>query len=327
MRILVTGTSGHLGEAIARTLLKQEIDYVGVDIRKSNYTHQIGDLSNKAFTDKVLNDIDYVIHCATLHKPHIVTHTKDQFIDSNIKSTLNLLEGSRIKGIKGFIYTSTTSTFGDSLRPKENKSAIWVTEELRSSPKNIYGVTKNASEELCQLYFRNEKLPCIILKTSRFFLEKDDDLEKRSKYGDLNIKVNEYLNRRLDIEDAVTAHLLALKKVEEIGFDKYIISSTTPFIKSDIVELNRDACKIVKKIYPEYEDLYKRKGWKMFPKIGRIYVNEKARKDLNWNPKYDFKYILNCLKEEKDFKSKLAREIGIKGYHEEKYKDGIYPVD
>lgn len=327
MRILVTGTSGHLGEAIARTLLKQEIDYVGVDIRKSNYTHQIGDLSNKAFTDKVLNDIDYVIHCATLHKPHIVTHTKDQFIDSNIKSTLNLLEGSRIKGIKGFIYTSTTSTFGDSLRPKENKSAIWVTEELRSSPKNIYGVTKNASEELCQLYFRNEKLPCIILKTSRFFLEKDDDLEKRSKYGDLNIKVNEYLNRRLDIEDAVTAHLLALKKVEEIGFDKYIISSTTPFIKSDIVELNRDACKIVKKIYPEYEDLYKRKGWKMFPKIGRIYVNEKARKDLNWNPKYDFKYILNCLKEERDFKSKLAREIGIKGYHEEKYKDGIYPVD
>jgi len=305
VRILVTGTSGHLGEAIARTLLKQEIDYVGVDIRKSNYTHQIGDLSNKAFTDKVLNDIDYVIHCATLHKPHIVTHTKDQFIDSNIKSTLNLLEGSRIKGIKGFIYTSTTSTFGDSLRPKENKSAIWVTEELRSSPKNIYGVTKNASEELCQLYFRNEKLPCIILKTSRFFLEKDDDLEKRSKYGDLNIKVNEYLNRRLDIEDAVTAHLLALKKVEEIGFDKYIISSTTPFIKSD----------------------YKRKGWKMFPKIGRIYVNEKARKDLNWNPKYDFKYILNCLKEEKDFKSKLAREIGIKGYHEEKYKDGIYPVD
>jgi len=327
VRILVTGTSGHLGEAIARTLLKQEIDYVGVDIRKSNYTHQIGDLSNKAFTDKVLNDIDYVIHCATLHKPHIVTHTKDQFIDSNIKSTLNLLEGSRIKGIKGFIYTSTTSTFGDSLRPKENKSAIWVTEELRSSPKNIYGVTKNASEELCQLYFRNEKLPCIILKTSRFFLEKDDDLEKRSKYGDLNIKVNEYLNRRLDIEDAVTAHLLALKKVEEIGFDKYIISSTTPFIKSDIVELNRDACKIVKKIYPEYEDLYKRKGWKMFPKIGRIYVNEKARKDLNWNPKYDFKYILNCLKEERDFKSKLAREIGIKGYHEEKYKDGIYPVD
>lgn len=327
MKILVTGTSGHLGEAIARTFLKQGIEYIGVDLKHSDYTHQVGDLSNKSFVERIVNDVDYIIHSATLHKPHVATHTKEKFIHSNILSTLNLLEASRIKGVKGFIFTSTTSTFGDSLKPKENEPAVWVTEELRSLPKNIYGATKNAAEDLCQLFYRNHKLPCIILKTSRFFWEKDDDPNKRAQYQDLNIKANEYLNRRLDIEDAVSAHLLALKKVEELGFGKYIISATTPFTKTDIVELNKDANSIVKKIYPEFEELYKKKGWKMFPRIGRVYVNKKAREDLGWNPKYDFKYILECLKKEKAFQSELALKIGIKGYHKEKFEDGIYPVN
>lgn len=326
MRILVTGTSGHLGEALARTFLNLGIDYVGVDIKHSDYTQYVGDLSNKEFVDKIVDDIDYVIHSATLHKPHVATHTKEDFINSNVLSTLNLLQASTAKGVKGFLFTSTTSTFGDSMKPKENEPAVWVTEELKSLPKNIYGVTKNTAEELCLLFFRNEKLPCLVLKTSRFFLEKDDDPIKRVKFQDLNIKANEYLNRRLDIEDAVSAHLIGLKKVEEIGFGKYIISSTPPFTKNNLKELNKDANSVVKSIYPEFEELYNKKGWKMFPQIGRVYINEKARKELGWNPKYDFKHILNCLKEGKGFQSELALEIGVKGYHKEKFKDGIYPI-
>jgi len=53
----------------------------------------------------------------------------------------------------------------------------------------------------------------------------------------------------------------------------------------------------------------------MFPTIGRVYVNEKARKELDWKPKYDFRYILDRLKAGENFKSELAEAIGSKGYH------------
>lgn len=64
----------------------------------------------------------------------------------------------------------------------------------------------------------------------------------------------------------------------------------------------------------------------MFPKIGRVYVNEKARNELGCNPKFDFKYVLDCLKKNSDFRSELAIEIGRKGYLKENFKDGTYPV-
>jgi nucleoside-diphosphate-sugar epimerase len=55
-------------------------------------------------------------------------------------------------------------------------------------PKNIYGVTKAAAEDLCQLFHRNQKLPCLVLRTSRFFPEEDDNRKVRETYSDANVK-------------------------------------------------------------------------------------------------------------------------------------------
>jgi len=326
MRILITGSSGHLGEAICRTLIKRGIDFMGIDIKEGNYTTQVGTISEREFVKKVIKDVDYILHTATLHKPHLVTHSKQEFIDTNISGTLNLLEEARLNKVKGVIYTSTTSTFGDMLTPPKGEPSVWINETTKSIPKNIYGVTKNAAEDLCQLFYRNHKLPCLILKTSRFFLEEDDKKQLRELYKDLNIKANEYLYRRVDIEDVVSAHLLALNKVNSIGFRKYVISSTSPFEKEDLIDLHLDASKVVRKKYPEFEKIYAQKQWKMFPHIDRVYVNQRARKELDWNPKYEFQHVLNCLKENKDFRSKLSFELGIKGYHKETFKEGPYPV-
>jgi UDP-glucose 4-epimerase len=56
-----------------------------------------------------------VIHAATLHKPHIVTHTAQQFVDTNVSGTLALLEESVAAGVEAFVFTSTTSAFGAAL--------------------------------------------------------------------------------------------------------------------------------------------------------------------------------------------------------------------
>ncbi len=203
--------------------------------------------------------------------------------------------------------------------------AAWITEDVRPISKNIYGATKLAAEDLCQLVHREHKLPCLILRTSRFFPEQDDNREVREVYDDANVKVNEFLHRRADTQDIVDAHLLALEKAESIGFAKYIISATSPFQQTDLAELRSNCPKVVERYVPGYVEVYQKLGWKMFPSIGRVYVNELARKELGWQPKYDFRRIVQCLKAGEPPRSALAQAIGAKGYHGEKF-EGMYPA-
>jgi len=304
-----------LGEALMRVLRSEGVDVLGIDILPSAYTHRTGSIADKQFVRKIMQGITNVLHTATLHKPHVATHDQQQFIDTNITGTLNLLEAAVENGVGSFIFTSTTSTFGDALTPGTDMPAAWITEEMVPIPKNIYGVTKTAAEDLCQLFYRNHQLPCLVLKTSRFFPEEDDDHATATNYADANAKANEYLYRRVDTEDVVNAHLLAMEKAPLIGFSKYIISATTPFQLDHLRDLRKDAAAVIGSLYPEVEKIYADLGWKMFPSIGRVYINKKAREELGWKPKYDFAYILDRLKSGANFKSDLAEMIGSKGYH------------
>jgi hypothetical protein len=72
------------------------------------------------------------------------------------------------------------------------------------------------AEDLCQLFHRNHGLACIVLRTSRFFLEEDDSRVTRDTYADDNAKANEFLFRRVDLEDAVSAHVLAGKRAPAV---------------------------------------------------------------------------------------------------------------
>jgi UDP-glucose 4-epimerase len=327
MKVLITGSAGHLGEALVRTLRNQQHEVVGLDIVDSPFTTHVGSITDRACVKACMRGVQAVFHVATLHKPHIATHSRQDFVDTNITGTLNLLEEAVAAGAESFVYTSTTSVFGDALVPPAGRPAAWVTEEVVPLPKNIYGVTKAAAEDLCQLFHRNQALACVVLRTSRFFPEQDDDREMREAYSDDNIKVNEYLNRRVAIDDVVTAHLLAARHAPAIGFARYIISATTPFLPEDLPGLRVDAPRVVRQRVPDYESEYERRGWKMFPSIGRIYVNERARRELGWQPRFGFNDIISRLSAGDDFSTPLAQTIGSKGYHTEAFAGGPYPVE
>jgi UDP-glucose 4-epimerase len=326
MKILVTGSSGHLGEALVRTLRNTSHQVVGLDTVASPFTSTVGSITDRDRVRRCMRGVDAVTHTATLHKPHVATHSRQEFVDTNVTGTLNLLEEAAAAGVASFVFTSTTSAFGRALTPPPGAPAAWVTEDVRPVPRNIYGVTKTAAEELCELFHRLHKLPCLVLRTSRFFPEADDDPTVRAAYTDGNVKANEYLHRRVDLQDVVDAHLLALEKAPAIGFARYIVSATTPFQPDDLPELRRDAPRVVARRVPEYEAEYARRGWSMFPDIDRVYVNERARRELGWQPWYDFRHVVGCLGAGEDPRSPLARAVGAKGYHERTFADGPYPV-
>jgi UDP-glucose 4-epimerase len=327
MTLLVTGSAGHVGEALVRTLRDSRHEVVGIDVLDSPHTTSVGSVTDRPFVRRCMAGVRAVFHAAALHKPHVATHSRQDFVDVNVTGTLNLLEEAAAAGVDCFVFTSTTSVFGDALAPPAGAPAAWVTEDVVPVPKNIYGVTKAAAEDLCQLFHRNKGLACLVLRTSRFFPEEDDDKNVRDAYPDDNVKANEYLFRRVDIQDVVDAHLLAWRRAPLIGFRKYIISATTPFRPEDLPELRVDASRVVRLRVPGYEAEYARLGWRMFPSIGRVYINQRAREELGWQPRYDFKSILDRLAAGDDLRSPLARAIGSKGYHAAVFADGPYPVE
>lgn len=309
-----------------RTLPAKGYRAIGLDLKESPFTQRVGSIVDRGFVRSCMRGAEAVIHTATLHKPHVVTHSRQDFIDTNVTGTLNLLEEAVSAGARAFVFTSTTSVFGRALTPSSGDPAAWITEEVVPLPKNIYGITKLAAESLCELVHRTHKLPCLILRTSRFFPEADDRKDTRERYEDDNAKVNEFLYRRADIEDVVSAHVLALQRAPSIRFGRYIVSATTPFTREDLLELHRHAPATVRRRAPGYEAIYAARGWTMFPTIDRVYVNEQARVDLGWQPRYDFASLLTRVASGDDFRSPLARAIGSKGYHDVAFEDGPYPT-
>ena len=321
-RVLVTGSAGHLGEALVRVLRDSGREVAGLDVLDSPFTTVTGSITDRDTVRACLAGVGAVLHPATLHKPHVGSHGRQAFVDANIAGTLTLLEEAAAAGVESFVFTSTTSAFGRALSPAPGEPAAWITEDVTPVPKNIYGVTKIAAENLCELINADHGLPVVILRTSRFFPEPDDVAGIRTAYPDANVKANEYLHRRADIQDVADAHLLAMARAPAIGFGRYIVSATTPFTTADLAGLREDAPAVVRRLFPDYAAEYQRRGWRMFGQIDRVYVNARARADLGWAPRYDFRRVLGLLKAGEDPRSPLARTVGAKGYHAE--STGIY---
>jgi UDP-glucose 4-epimerase len=79
-------------------------------------------------------------------------------------------------------------------------------------------------------------------------------------------------------------------------------------------------------LFPECAEVFAARGWRLFPSIDRVYVNERAVAALAWRPKFDVRYVLECLRAGQDFRSPLARAIGSKGYHATAFEHGPYPI-
>ncbi|MDP3160678.1 MAG: NAD(P)-dependent oxidoreductase [Reyranella sp.] len=302
--MLVTGSSGWLGQTLVPRLLRDGHRVVGLDPEPGPTTEIVGSVVDRALVRRTLREqgIEAIVHAAARHKPHIETHDNSEFVAVNVQGTLNLLEEAVAEGSKvdRFVFTSTTSLM-ISQKIRDGRAggateAIWIDEEMAPlRPRNIYGVTKLAAEELCRLFNHLHKLPVLVLRTSRFFPEEDDMAHAIAQSGE-NTKANEFLFRRLSVEDAAEAHVAALAKAPELGFDTFIVSSMTPFSPSDRAALIADAPSVVARYFPDYPALYTERGWTMFQSIDRVYDASKAARVLGFTCKTGFRETLDGLK-------------------------------
>jgi nucleoside-diphosphate-sugar epimerase len=297
MRILLTGSSGWLGRYLAPMLRQAGHSVIGLDVAPGTDTDVLGSVADRALVEQVFAErgIEAVIHAGGLHKPDIVRYPAQTFVDVNVTGTLNLLECAAATGHDRFVFTSTTSLMiSQAIRDETGDSAVWLDEASGPiEPRNIYGVTKLAAEGLCRIAWAEQGLATIVLRTSRFFPEDDDTHATPS--GE-NLKANELLHRRLTVEDAARAHLLALARAPAVGHGVFVISAPTPFDRAECPALKADAAAVIARHFPDAPALYAARGWTLPASIGRVYDSARAERVLGFRCQTDFAALLAALR-------------------------------
>lgn len=295
MRVLLTGSSGRLGRALAPRLAAAGHDVTGLDVVPGPLTDMLGSVADRALVDRSFADhgIEAVIHAGGLHQPDMARLPKSAFIDTNVSGTLNLIEAAARAGHDRFLFTSTTSLMiSAAIHDGAGAAAAWIDEDLAPlEPRNIYGVTKLAAERLCRLAHIDHGMDVFVLRTGRFFAE----TETIDGIAPENRMANELLHRRLTVEDVVEAHLVALERASAPGFETLLLSAPTPFARADCAALMDDAPAVIARYFPQAPTLYAARGWSLPRRIDRVYSAARAEQVLGFRCRTDFGTVLDAL--------------------------------
>jgi len=269
LRVLVTGSSGLIGEAVAGRFAR-EAEIIGLDLVAGPLTSEVGDITDSRLVRSLARRADAVVHIAGLHAPHVRCRSEEEFRRVNVEGTRVLLDASVRAGIRRFVLTSTTSVYGCTSRPKEK--AIWVTEELEPHPEDIYDFTKLEAERLCR-EASHADMSVAVLRMSRCFPEP------------AHLVAFYRLYRGVDRRDVAEGHWLAAT-VPWKGFEIFNLSAEPIFKPEDTDLLWTDPWRVIDRRAPGVREIFLRKRWEMPRRIDRVYSIEKAKTVLGFCPRH-----------------------------------------
>ncbi|MEV0376038.1 NAD(P)-dependent oxidoreductase, partial [Streptomyces sp. NPDC050636] len=256
---VVTGSAGLVGSAIVRRLRAAGCLVVGVDRLPSPDTSVVADLRDPAAWRHVLPGARAVVHTAALHAPHVGVHPDDEFRETNVGATRDLLDASSAAGVRRFVYTSSTSVYGYALEPTDE--AVWITEDVTCRPRDIYDETKRAAERL--VLSAAGAMSTVCLRIARCFPEPSA------------VRARHRLYRGVDIADVTEAHLLAVLGPQEAA-GVLNIAGPYPWRTEDRKQLRRDPAALIARRVPEVAAGFGRLGWALPTSIDWVYVSARA---------------------------------------------------
>jgi nucleoside-diphosphate-sugar epimerase len=268
MNIAVTGSSGHIGSAVAARL-GRIARIIGLDRRPGPFTTQLGEIDDHQLVREVVRGTDALVHTAGLHVPDLGKASAEQFRRVNVDATRELLEAARAAGVGRFVLLSTTSVYGCSSR--SGPPATWADEDLPPEPEDEYDRTKLESEALCRAS-ADARLSTVILRLARCFPEPAHEVAFYRLY------------RGVDRRDVADAHLRAVLAPMR-GSTTVNIAGPSPFEPGDMAALWEDPWPVIERRVPGVRAGFERRGWPLPGRIDRVYPIGKATRELGYRPR------------------------------------------
>ncbi len=268
-KIVITGNSGRIGRALHWQLC-QDYDVTGIDIAPSSATSKIVDIRSYEQLLRCFEGVDTIFHVAALHAPHVGIASEKEFNDINLNATEKICKAALASGVSQIVFTSTTALYGYANYGKAE--AVWVNEQTQPQPRTIYHKTKLKAENLLKAY-SGKKLSVSVIRMSRCFPE---PAQMMAAYR---------LHRGVDYRDVAEAHILAGQVNKKENFDIFVISATTPFLKSDCQLLYENPEIVIRERCPQLAKEFDDRGWKFPDSIDRIYDSSYSDKILGWRSK------------------------------------------
>ncbi|MFJ5610538.1 NAD-dependent epimerase/dehydratase family protein [Streptomyces sp. NPDC093221] len=263
--VVVTGSSGRVGSALAAAFDAAGREVRGVDRVAGRWTSVVADLRDPRERRAALRSADVLVHAAALHAPHVGRVADEEFRAVNVGMTAELLDDAARLGVRRVLYISSTSVYGHALVPADR--AVWVDEHLTPLPRDIYDETKLAAERLVAAC----GVSAVTLRIARCFPEP------------LPVLARHLLHRAVDVADvAAAAGVLAVTRPEVTG--TFNVSGPHVFQREDCVALHRDAGAVLAGRAPDVVEAFRDRGWPVPDRLDRVYDSTAATNAFGYRP-------------------------------------------
>jgi nucleoside-diphosphate-sugar epimerase len=285
MRVLVTGAGGTLGLALAPALEQAGHEPVLQDVRDvaTPYEFHHGDVRSAQDVRAAARGVDVIVHAAAIHGIHLGDHSTRDFYDLNLTGTLNVWEAAVEVGARAVVFSSTMGVYKTHSAPGDG---VALREDVPLRPGDVYGWTKLAGEELCQLYGRTHGIPSIGLRFGMFVPEPFFRYGIRLLYGGV------------DTRDVVRSVLTSIDALitGKLTWDSFNVESAVPFQDQDADQLARDPLPVLDTYYPGASQLLRERGVEALAPITVRYPMGHAERVLGFEPECNFEQWLDELR-------------------------------
>lgn len=295
-KVLVTGADGFIGSHLVERLLQEGssvkafvyynsfnswgwIDSLEAHIKK-NIEIFSGDIRDPNGVRVAIKNVDVVFHLAALIAIPYSYHSPDSYIDTNIKGTLNILQGAREYGVEKLLVTSTSEVYGTA-------QFIPITETHPKQGQSPYSATKIGADFLSESFFRSFNLPVVIVRPFNTYGPRQSaravipTIISQLLHGEAVLKLGDLRPRRdlLYVEDTVEG-FIEIAKADNIFGEEINICTGTEISVGDLAEIIIDQINPAAIISPD-DQRFRPANSEVFRLQGS---NEKILKLTNWKP-------------------------------------------
>lgn len=303
--ILVTGGSGFIGTVVCKQLVEEGHNVINIDRKKKDIegvTLYPFDIDNHQVKGLIaLTKPDAIIHLAADHEVGRSVSEPAVYYHNNVSNTINLLNCAVENGVKHFIYSGSSSVYG-------NTSTFPTTEDTPKDPQSPYARTKSIVEDIMADYAKAYDFQYISLRYFNAAGAMPDSSHgytqdpathlvpvvcRKAVHGEvLDINGNDYDTKDGTCErdythvcDIASAHIAALNYLDKVDHsDIFNIGAGESQSILDVI----GAVNAIAKQPVEYQVVSRREG-----DVAKTYAGtSKAKELLEWEPKYTFEDIV-----------------------------------